>query len=121
MRYEYVSGVYTTWGVRRAIRCHQRTPRADPEAELTVVDPCSPDPLAPAVPVDPGVGRSGPEAAEPVGGLDPELHAPWLPAAAACSRLPTGEGLRKGLVDILRSAFVQIADETGLVLRLLQG
>ena len=44
-----------------------------------------------------------------------------LPAAAACSRLPAGEGLWKGLVDILWSAFVQIADETGLVLRLLQG
>ena len=98
-------------------------PGADPEPELTVVDPWSPDPLAPAVPADPGVGRSGPEAAEPVGGLDPELHpAPWcLPAAAAYSRLPAGEGLWKGLVDILWSAFVQIADETGLVLRLLQG
>ena len=44
-----------------------------------------------------------------------------LPAAAACSWLPAGEGLWKGLVDILWSAFVQIADETGLLLRLLQG
>ena len=70
---------------------------------------------------DPGVGRSGPEAAEPVGGLYPEPRDRGLPAAAANSWLPAGEGVWKGLVDILWSAFVQIADETGLLLRLLQG
>ena len=86
-----------------------------------MVDPWSPDPLALAVPACPGVGKSGPKAAEPVGGLYPEPRDGGLPAAVARSRLPAGEGLWKGLVDILWSAFVQIADETGLLLRLLQG